>query len=294
MTMQVALLADGRRLHLQHGPIDLVIEAWGARTEVERAYRQAIAAFEDVLPGLVRELPSLRQALPMDPTAMAPVMDGAIARRMIAACWPYRQGFVTPMAAVAGSVADHILAALLADRQIVKAYVNNGGDIAVHLSAGQTFDCGLVTDLLAPHLAGSIHLTSAMQVGGVATSGAPGKGRGGRSFSLGIADEVTVLAKDAAAADAAATVIANAVDLPDHPGISRVAAVSIDPDSDLGECLVTVDVPVLAATEVAMALEHGHSAAAELCRLGQISAAVLALQGEIRLCGTLAERLRAA
>ena len=38
-----SLLPDGRRLHLQHGPIDLVIEAWGPREEVALAYRQAWA-----------------------------------------------------------------------------------------------------------------------------------------------------------------------------------------------------------------------------------------------------------
>jgi hypothetical protein len=39
-----ARLPDGR-LHLQHGPIDLVIEAFGAPDEVVRAYDQATARF---------------------------------------------------------------------------------------------------------------------------------------------------------------------------------------------------------------------------------------------------------
>ena len=64
---------------------------------------------------------------------------------------------------------------------------------------------------------------------GIATSGWRG-----RSFSLGIADAVTVLADRAAAADAAATIIANAVDLPGHPAIVRVPACELAPDSDLG------------------------------------------------------------
>jgi ApbE superfamily uncharacterized protein (UPF0280 family) len=67
----------------------------------------------------------------------------------------------------------------------------------------------------------------------VATSGWRCKGKGGRSFSFGIADAVTVLAGSAAAADAAATVIANAVDLPGHGAITRRPASAIDPDSDL-------------------------------------------------------------
>ena len=72
---------------------------------------------------------------------------------------------------------------------------------------------------------------------GVATSG-----RHGRSFSLGIADAVTVLARTASQADAAATIIANAVDLPGHPAIVRCPACDLQPDSDLGARLVTREV----------------------------------------------------
>jgi hypothetical protein len=285
MAIQAALLPDGRRLHLQHGPIDLVIEAWGAPAEITAAYRQAVSAFQSVLPDLVSELPLLRQPLPA--TGPTPPVDGEIAQQMIAACLPYRADFITPMAAVAGAVADHILRALLAGRDLAKAYVNNGGDIALWLRAGQVLDCGLVTDLGAPQLAGAMHLSSEMRIGGIATSGAPGKGQGGRSFSLGIADAVTVLARDAATADAAATIIANAVNLPDHPMIERVPAVSIDPDSDLGERCVTVSVPYLSPEDVARALEYGRRVADDLCRSGMILAAILAFQDEFSLCGSL-------
>ena len=75
---------------------------------------------------------------------------------------------------------------------------------------------------------------------GIATSG-----RHGRSFSLGIADAVTVLARTASQADAAATIIANAVDLPGHPAIVRCPANELQPDSDLGARLVTRDVGAL-------------------------------------------------
>jgi len=285
MGPQVTLLPDGRRLHLQHGPIDLVIEAWGDTAEVMAAYRQAAACFQSVLSDLVAELPLLRRGL--DAGGTPPQAAGVVARRMIAACAPYRSVFITPMAAVAGAVADHVLQALLDGRDISKVYVNNGGDIAVFMGEGQQLDCGLVTDLAMPQLAGILHLTWDMRVGGVATSGAPSKGRGGRSFSLGIADTVTVLARDAAMADAAATIIANEVDLPDHAGIGRQPASLLDPDSDLGDRLVTVAVPPLAAAEIAAALAHGQAKAEELYRAGLIAGAILALQGEMRFCGTM-------
>ena len=287
---RAAILPDGRRLHLQHGPIDLVIEGFGLPAEIAGAYRQARDAFTDVLPALVAELSLLRTPLgPANPGA-----EGPVARRMIAACWPYRARFITPMAAVAGAVADHVLARMLAGRALERAYVNNGGDIAVHLAPGATLTCGLISDLAAPAIDGTIALTHVMPVRGIATSGWRPKGRGGRSFSFGIADAVTVLAADAAAADAAATVVANAVDLPDHPAIGRVAASDIDPDSDLGARKVTFDVPALAPREIDAALAAGASVADELARAGLIFGAVLVLQGRFARVGATPPRLAAA
>jgi hypothetical protein len=89
-----------------------------------------------------------------------------------------------------------------------------------------------------------------------------------------------VLAEDAPAADAAATIIANAVDLPEHPGIARVPAREIAPDNDLGERLVTRAVPELCASEVDQALASGASAASELISAGLLLAAALHLQGK--------------
>src|SRR5690606_23265264 len=100
-------------------------------------------------------------------------------------------------------------------------------------------------------------------------------GRHGRSFSLGIADAVTVLARTASQADAAATMIANAIDLPGHTGIVRLPACDIQPDNDLGERLVTRDVAPLIHDEVTMALERGAVYARELLSRGLIEGAAL-------------------
>jgi ApbE superfamily uncharacterized protein (UPF0280 family) len=263
--MTGALLPDGR-LHLQHGPIDLIIEAFGVRDEVERCYRQAIDRFADILPTLVNELPLLRRRV----SDAYPLLQGPVARRMAEAVWPHRAVYITPMAAVAGAVADEMLQAMLVDRVLDKAYVNDGGDIAFHLSEGHELRAAIFVDALD----GRVRLTHDRPVRGIATSG-----WGGRSFSLGIADAVTVLAADAAAADAAATIIANAVDA-DHPAIERRPARELDPDSDLGELPVTTRVGHLPAEIVAGALGRG---AAEARRLG-LSAA-LSLQGQWRIEG---------
>ncbi len=275
------LLPDGRRLHLQHGPIDLVIEAWGERGEIAAAYEQAWRRFAGVLLELVAELPLLRR--PVDDAD--PGVEGAVARRMLAACRVHRPAFLTPMAAVAGAVADEVLAAMLAGRRLARAYVNNGGDIALHLAPGQRLDIGLVADVTRPALAGSAGLIADWPVRGVATSGWRG-----RSFSLGIADAATVLARDGAAADAAVTLVANAVDV-DHPAVTRCPASALDPASDLGERLVTTNVALLPPAFIAEALGCGAAVAETMRRQGLIFGAVLALQGRLRVIGNVSPRL---
>jgi hypothetical protein len=286
MTATAALLPGGR-LHLQHGPIDAILQAWGEAGEVRAAHEQATSAFADVLPRLCAELPLLRTPLP------APVPEGPVARRMHAAALPFAAGFITPMAAVAGAVADHLLAAMLAGRRLERALVNDGGDIAIHLAPGQSFRCGIVADLAAPGLDAIAPIGAGDGVGGIATSGRRCKGQGGRSFSFGIADAVTVLAPSAAAADAAATVIANAVDLPGHAAITRRPACEIDPDSDLGERPVTWDVGALARDEIEAALAAGAAAAREVAARGLIRAAILHLRGQRAVIGAPALALAA-
>jgi hypothetical protein len=271
---------DDGRLHLDDGPIDLIIEAFGDAGEVELAYAAAWLRFQTILDELCEELPLLRAPAARD--GIAP--SGVTARRMAAAVAPFSAAhFITPMAAVAGAVAEEILAAMIGAARLTRAYVNNGGDIAFHLTDGQGFSIGMIDRPDAPSLVGRAKVAASDPVRGVATSGWRG-----RSFSLGIADAVTILAGTAALADAAATIVANAVDLPGHPSIGRVAAASRDPQSDLGERLVTVDVGPLTLEEVERALTLGVAKAESLRRAGLIEAAALNLCGETRICGVAA------
>jgi ApbE superfamily uncharacterized protein (UPF0280 family) len=278
---QIRLLPDGRRLHLHDGPIDLIVEAFGPAPQVNVAYRAACERFVTVLDELCSEIVLLRQSCSEE----SPWPKGAVARRMMAAAKPYApEYFLTPMATVAGAVAEEILAAMLSAAELSRAYVNNGGDIALHLSTGEQFVVGMVERPDRPSLMGTTTLHASDPVRGIATSGWRG-----RSFSLGIADAVTVLADRAAAADAAATIIANAVDLPAHPAIVRVAARELQPDSDLGERLVTQAVGDLDADEVDQALTSGVHTADRLFRIGLIRSAALSLQGETRIVGSSRE-----
>lgn len=271
----VGLLPDGRRLHLREGPIDLVIGADGDPEQVRAAYRAAAQRFGGILARLCEELPLLRS--PVREGTLRP--EGPVARRMHAAVAPLApERFLTPMAAVAGSVADEILAAMVAVAGLRRAFVNNGGDIALYLSDGESFRIGMIDRPENALMVGFATIGAEDGVGGVATSGYPG-----RSFSLGIAEAVTILATSAAEADAAATVVANAVDLPGHPAVGRMPANALQPDSDLGDRLVTRSVGPLSPAEIDLALSRGLAQASELRSAGRIRAASLHLQGVTRV-----------
>lgn len=273
-------LLPGGRWHFQHGPMDLVIQAEGEASAVAAAHESAWKRFAPLLQELVDELPGLRK--PVDVAASALTLRGPVAQRMWRACRPYTDVFITPMAAVAGAVAQEIIAAYHRDG-IARAWVNNGGDIALHLSPGQSAAVGVVCDISAlggaqmsgkPGLDGRLQIDSALPVRGVATSGWRG-----RSQSLGIADSVTVLARTAAEADAAATIVANAVNVDDEC-ITRLPAWQVRDDSDLGARMVTVDVPPLPPDQVRRALHQGLEKAQELHSRGLVWGVLLACQGQ--------------
>jgi hypothetical protein len=272
---QIGWLSDGKRLHLQDGPIDLIVEAHGSQANLRAAYHAAARRFTGLLDELCDELPALRKAA--DPARC--LLMGPVARRMHAAVAPLAADhFITPMAAVAGSVAEEILGAMVREASLDRAYVNNGGDIALHLADGEQFTVGLMDRPDQFGLMRTMIIYASDPSRGVATSG-----RHGRSFSLGIADAVTVLARTASQADAAATIIANAVDLPGHPAIVRCPAEELQPDSDLGPRLVTGDVGPLEEFEIVAALEAGLDKARALLASGLIDGAALHLQGDTRV-----------
>ena len=293
------LLPGGHRLLLQHGPIDLVIEADGEAEAVRAAREAAVRRFDGLLEELCGELALLRaSALAAPPESPPPTGEGdhaqhggggspqarmvlatgPVARRMQAAVAPFAARiFITPMAAVAGAVAEEMLGVMCAAAPLRRAFVNNGGDIALHLAEGESTRIGLVDRPDRPGLFGTTTIAFGDPIRGVATSGYPG-----RSFSRGIAEAVTVLARTASMADAAATVIANAVDRPGHPGVERVPASSVQTDSDLGDILVTRRVEPLAPGEIEVAIAGGLQEAARLREEGLVEAVAIHLQGTSR------------
>lgn len=282
MVAQHTLLPDGR-WHFHHGPMDIIIGADGRATAVAAAHASAWMRFKEILDELVQELPGLRRQVDGDCS-----LRGPIARRMWLACLPHSNSFITPMAAVAGAVAQELIACYSQDG-VTRAWINNGGDIALHLAPTQSLRVGLYADLACLNLEelrngidtdGRFEVTSSMPVRGVATSGWRG-----RSFSLGIADSVTVLARTAAAADAAATVIANAVNI-DDARIVRRPACEVKDDADLGCIPVTVGVPPLEPSLVQRALRAGLDWAQKLREDRLIWSAVLVCQNQIATTDT--------
>ena len=280
---QIAWLADGKRLHLNHGPIDLIVEAFGRDAERRRACEAAIARFGTMLTELVAELAELRQPV----GAKLRHLAGSTARRMEVAAQKFHPEFITPMAAVAGAVADEMMAAMVAAAPLTRAYVNNGGDIALTLQPGRSFEVGWVVDPVRRYrdrdvaVDGMFSITADLPVRGIATSGWRG-----RSLSLGIADSVTVLAATGAAADAAATMIANAVNV-ESPLVVRRRACDVADDTDLGERLVTCDVGPLPPELIDVALDAGAHEAERHRAAERIWAAAIRLQRRTRVIGPI-------
>ena len=241
------------------------------------AYQQAYESFESVLSDLMSEIDCLRQALATD----LPQCTGKVAGRMVAASGRFAglQTHLTPMIAVAGSVADHIMQVMLSGTSLTRAYVNNGGDIALWLAADQRFTIGICDNMQTGNIGSHITIQACDQVRGIATSGWRG-----RSHSLGIADAVTVLASSAADADAAATLVANAVNVPFAPNIHRTPANDLSPDSDLGNIPVTVNVEQLAPNQISTALSNGRLYAEKVLAMGHIEAVYISLENQTIVC----------
>ena len=248
------------RLFLNHGPIDIVLEAFGKDKPL--AYEKAKKYFSTLLNELVLDMDLLKKEV-----VPHRHFNNKISQSMQNATEKFYPNFITPMAAVAGSVADNILNVLVKDTKLEKAYVNNGGDVSFYLTENQTVKSSLAS---IPNIIAEINYKDKSR--GIATSGWRG-----RSFSLGIADSVTVLADNAAIADAAATMIANSVNIKNHPSIIKKPAEEIYEDSDLKNLMVTVEVGDLKQSEIEDALRNGNEVGKTYLENGLINSALIEL-----------------
>ena len=219
---QSIALLDEETVLAECGPMRLAIRAWQngrpqialcrQAAEVSFTYLEAVAKHKTVLSDFAQNI----RALPRN----------ALAQRMVESVRAIGDMDLTPMAAVAGTIADAV-ADWLFGRGLTKVMVDNGGDIAIRLAAGETATVGIRPQINRFDISHIARLDDRRSSWGVTTSGL-----GGRSFTRGIASAVTVLAASASVADAAATAIANACFVKDK-NIRQAPAEQIDPNTDL-------------------------------------------------------------
>ena len=253
----------------ENGPLHLVIRAWSHdEFQMEAALeaaRFAFACLEQVAQDLpeLKQLPSESRFCPTDPVPKA----------MVNSVLRLGDSSLTPMASVAGAIADGV-ADFLLDRGCTRVIVDNGGDLAIRLLQGETARVGLRPDLTSPKLSHILELDGRFPSYGVNTSGL-----GGRSFTTGIATAATVLARTSVLADAAATSVANACFVPD-PQIVQIPAGRLSPDTDIPGVPVTVQVGPLPPAIVEEALSRSLALALDYAAQNLIFGAFIAAGGQ--------------
>jgi hypothetical protein len=196
-----------------------------------------------------------------------------VPRKMVEAVKAIDEASLTPMAAVAGSVADAIKDFLKNECPDLVS-INNGGDISIFNRKGR----GLKIDIGDIHTGeSSPYMLNIEQLidYGLATSGF-----GGRSFTLGLADSVTVIAATGAVADAAATFICNYTNT-ESDKVIRQKASEIDPLTDIPDDNVTIRINQLNKNDILQALVNGLNIAANIKKQKHIYDAVIKLHGHM-------------
>ncbi|MFZ3048458.1 MAG: hypothetical protein WA151_21295 [Desulfatirhabdiaceae bacterium] len=273
-------LPGGRAVLAENGPLHMVIQAFqGPDPHLERAMDAAEYAF-DCLKRVADQLPVLKRwpgdihALPSDP----------IPRAMVESVRAIGDSDLTPMAAVAGTLADAV-ADWLFELGLSRVIVDNGGDIAIRLAPGETARVGLRPEIQHPEISHVLTLDSRHRSWGVNTSGL-----GGRSFTCGVASAVTAIARTSSLADAAATAVANACFVA-GADVVQMPAEQLDPNTDIPGLLVTVTVGRLSPTQTAEALSNALKKAEQLTQKGVILGALVAVGNQMVQTADLSDRV---
>lgn len=257
------------QVFFDYGPVSMVVTAQqGGKGDTELC-SSAFEVIDSCLKELRPALKTLRQYPPMVNLDQLRGLPEVMARAVIST----GDLLLTPMAAVAGSIADKV-ADYLADRGAEKVVANNGGDIAIRLASGQSLNLGVVYDLSVGTVNQAVRLTNESGIGGVATSGL-----GGRSLTTGIASAVTVFSQRCAGADALATLLADRSFIP-VPAVHTVLAAELDKDSDIADQQVVVQVDSLTEHEKDQALNQVMAEAVRQYQKGSLIACIATVQGK--------------
>lgn len=259
------------KLFLDYGPISMVIAASRDGEPLTELCRDASQIAVDCLTELGPQLKLLKRSW----TQFEPGELSGVAVTMWQAVQATADNDLTPMAAVAGAFADKV-ADWLQQQGATKVLVNNGGDVAIRLLADETTKVGVMPEIGGEGFSKLVRLTSGDGIGGIATSGL-----GGRSFTCGVMESVTVLAKSCAVADAFATSLANASYI-DSSAVVRGLARLIDPDTDIPDLMVTESVGRLTPQEVQQSMQQVLARLRDNVDKRIIKGATLHLQGANR------------
>ena len=233
------------------------------KSEVEGCLVRVLAEIGDWLPVLRQKGCRITRTLNMSP----------VARSMVEAVMAIDGSTMTPMAAVAGAVADTVKERLLRE-DIDFLSVNNGGDISLFSRGGRTMRIGI------GDIGSGAPVQYVLKIDGIEQCGVATSGFGGRSFTLGLADTATVIAATGAIADAAATMICNETNV-ETDRVIRKRGAEMDPCSDIGEEWVTVEIGALDDALVGEALDRGIACARQLKERSAILDAVITLRGRL-------------
>jgi len=258
---------DGGRILAELGPMSLVIQGHiGQVPQIADCIKAAKESFS-----YLRRIAFFKEELRKPAYILNHQMADPLVRSMRDAVAIVASHELTPMAAVAGTISEYV-AHFLASRGLSRVIVNNGGDIAIILTPGNHVRVGVLQGSTAFKHCPVLRLDPTYTSWGIATSGL-----GGRSLTTGVATSVTVLAKQASIADAAATLVANA-SFVEHQGVTQVPGITLDPHTDIPDKMVTLcaRLPVSKREE---AVERALAKAAALLRAGIILGAYVNVQG---------------
>ena len=275
-----ATVLPGGNVLAESGPMRLVISASiGKVLQTTTALRAAEESF-----GFLERVALHRKFLGRHFLDRREEIKDPLVLRMINSVVTVGDEDLTPMAAVAGTIADEV-ADFLFERGMTKVVVDNGGDVAIRADRDAPITVGIRPDVGDRTLSHVIGLDPDLPSYGVATSGL-----GGRSLTRGIASAATVVARTASLADAAATAVANASFLEDEQ-VFRRPAEEMDPYTDIPGLDITVKVGSLSEEKKSMAVSKAIRRAEELVRREVILGAFVAVQGKVEMTQYVRDRL---
>lgn len=268
---KIALIEDGVVL-VSSGPLHMTIKASQRGIPLTGLARSGADFALEILRQQAEYLPVIKQRV-----ASLSVDRGypEVVNLMISSCQRINDPLLTPLAAVAGAASD-MVADYIANYNATKIVVDNGGDIAIRIKGDESVKVGLRLNLARPEFNYTLLVDRDC---GICTSGF-----GGRSFTLGVADGVAVLAQKAAVADAATTFLANRTTV-NSPEIKRATAESIYPETDIPGLKVTQSIGVLNEGEIDFVLDRGKAEAIKLMKKELIHGAMFSVKDRVDSVG---------